>query len=151
MIERSVDLPHTEGPEIETYSPRTISSVTSESACVSTSSVTNTLVRFRSFTTGGGPLNSMRWLLLKADAIERVPRGHVRQDDLISRVEAGGNFDGIDRAAPESDPRARRDAARLQLEQRDGALFLPECRAAHMHHIVQAFELDCAVHGQIRP
>src|SRR5678815_5449823 len=42
-IDRSVDLPHPDGPPMETYSPFATSRLTSERACVSTSSVKNTL------------------------------------------------------------------------------------------------------------
>src|SRR5215831_15004401 len=43
-IESSVDLPQPEGPAIDTYSPRSIEMSIPASACVSTSSVRNTLV-----------------------------------------------------------------------------------------------------------
>src|SRR5262252_6003242 len=52
-IDSSVDLPHPDGPEIATYSPRPISTSIFASACVSTSSVTNTLVTPLSWITGG--------------------------------------------------------------------------------------------------
>src|SRR5713101_3570623 len=42
-IDRSVDLPHPDGPAIDTYSPFATSRLTSDNACVSTSSVKNTL------------------------------------------------------------------------------------------------------------
>src|SRR5438093_10381498 len=42
-IDRSVDLPHPEGPAMDTYSPLATSRLTSDRACVSTSSVRNTL------------------------------------------------------------------------------------------------------------
>src|SRR5882757_4321437 len=106
MIDSSVDLPHPDGPEIDTYSPRAISMFTSASACVSTSSVTNTLVRLCSLTTGGGPLNSIalapqadlkvglyEFISLKADAIELFPRRHVRENHLVSVSDAGEHFD----------------------------------------------------------
>src|ERR1700688_398138 len=77
-IESRVDLPHPDGPPIETYSPRSISTLTFDSACVSTSSVAKTLVRSWSLMTGGGPFDVMYQLLLKTNAIEGIPRRHIR-------------------------------------------------------------------------
>src|SRR5437764_8920315 len=86
-IERSVDFPHPEGPPIETYSPRSISTLTFDNACVSTSSVAKTFVRSWSLMTGGGVFGVMHPTpLLKTNAIESVPRRHVRQHDLITDV-----------------------------------------------------------------
>src|SRR5258706_12950010 len=42
-IDRRVDLPHPDGPPMDTYSPFATSRLTSDSACVSTSSVRKTL------------------------------------------------------------------------------------------------------------
>ena len=58
-IESSVDLPQPDGPAIDTYSPLPISRWTSESACVSTSSVRNTLSTDFSWITGGVGLMSL--------------------------------------------------------------------------------------------
>src|SRR6187399_161413 len=44
MIDRNVDLPHPDGPETETYSPRAISRDTESSARVSSPSLRNTLL-----------------------------------------------------------------------------------------------------------
>src|SRR4051812_29707038 len=85
-IESSVDLPHPDGPEIDTYSPRAMCRLTSSSACVSTSSVTNSLVRWSREMTGGtvevGIMGPLR--LLQPNAIECIPRGHIRQNHLIA-------------------------------------------------------------------
>ena len=87
-IESSVDLPQPDGPPIETYSPRAISTLTFDSACVSTSSVENTFVRSCSLMTGGASIRVHTVpLLLKTNAIEGVPRRHVRQHDLIADVQ----------------------------------------------------------------
>src|ERR1035438_4650456 len=51
-IERSVDFPHPDLPAIATYSPLLISRWMPESACVSTSSVRNTLVTLSSLRRG---------------------------------------------------------------------------------------------------
>src|SRR5437763_6988274 len=51
-IDRSVDLPHPDGPAMDTYSPFATSRLTSESACVSTSSVRKTLPTDWSLMTG---------------------------------------------------------------------------------------------------
>src|SRR5579859_2899078 len=59
-IESRVDLPHPDGPAIDTYSPRSIWTLTFESAWVSTSSVEKTLVRSCNLMTGGGPVGFMR-------------------------------------------------------------------------------------------
>src|SRR5712672_1526305 len=85
-MESSVDLPQPDGPPMETYSPRAISTSTCASACVSTSSVAKTLVIPCNLMTGG--MDVMLRFLLEADAIERIPRGHIRQHHLIADVES---------------------------------------------------------------
>src|SRR5713101_7328532 len=145
-IESRVDLPHPDGPPIDTYSPRSICTLTFESAWVSTSSVEKTLVRSCSLMTDGG---SCAPLLLKTNAIEGIPRRHVGQHDLIAHVQSRDDFHGIDRTATELDLRARRPAIGLKLEQPDGALFLPKCRASDVQHVGHPLELDRAVHAQV--
>src|SRR5437773_11540668 len=54
-IDNSVDLPQPDGPAMETYSPSRISKWIPESACVSTSSVRNTLVTALSWINGVDP------------------------------------------------------------------------------------------------
>src|ERR1700722_2047927 len=149
-IESNVDLPHPDGPAIDTYSPRPMWTLTFDSACVSTSSVEKTLVRSCSLMTGGGSVPFMSPLLLKTDAIEGVPRGHVGEDDLIADGQPRDDFHGIDGGPAEFDLRARRPAVRLQLEQPNGALLLPERWPPDIQHVSQPFELDRAVNAQVR-
>src|SRR6476646_9869394 len=94
-IDRSVDLPHPDGPEIDTYSPRPISRLTSSSACVSTSSVTKSFVRWSSLITGGRPRSFTGALLLKPDAIECIPVGHVRENHLVADVQPRTDLDDV--------------------------------------------------------
>src|SRR5215467_2146218 len=149
-IDSSVDLPHPDGPEIDTYSPRAISMLMSSSACVSTSSVTKTFVSRSSLITGGRPRSFKGALLLKSDAIERIPVGHIRENHLIASVQPRADFDDVDRGGAEFHLHPRRAPVRLHLEQADRALFLPECRPAHKQHVVQPLEFDGAVDAQVR-
>src|ERR1700687_1496551 len=149
-IDRRVDLPQPDGPAIDTYSPRSIWTLTFESACVSTSSVEKTLVRSCSLMTGGGPFGFMRPpLLLKTNAIEGIPRRHVRQDDLIAHAQPGDDFYRIDRSATELDLRARRPATGLKLEQPDGGLLLPTCGTSDVQDVGHPLELDGPVDAQV--
>src|SRR5260221_924596 len=91
-IESKVDLPQPDGPAIDTYSPRSICTLTFDSACVSTSSVENTLVRSCSLMTGGAPFglivpaplederDSLPYVLLECNRLPAEPgpglKGH---------------------------------------------------------------------------
>src|ERR1700724_2529428 len=98
---------------METYSPLAISTSTVASACVSTSSVENTLVTPSSLMTGGKSKLSTVGLLLKSNPIERVPCRHVRQNYLIAHAQPRQHFHGVHRALAKLDLRAR-GAARKQ-------------------------------------
>src|SRR5215831_12663248 len=149
-IDSNVDLPHPDGPEIDTYSPRAISMLMSSSACVSTSSVTNTFVSRSSLITGGRPRSFKGALLLKSDAIERIPVGHIRENHLIAGVQPRADFDDVDRRGAELHLHARCTTVRLYFEQADRALFLPERRPTDEQHVVEPLEFDGAVHAQVR-
>ena len=60
--------------------------------------------------------------LLKPNAVERVPRRHVRQDHLVAGVQARDHFDRVDRAAAELDLHARGARRRLSSLNRPTAL-----------------------------
>src|SRR5438128_7004157 len=70
-IDRSVDLPHPDGPAIDTYSPFATSRLTSESACVSTSSVRNTLATDCNLITGGVGADVILTSLLRNMQVDR--------------------------------------------------------------------------------
>src|SRR5467141_943851 len=107
-IDRSVDLPHPDGPAIETYSPLLIKRWIPESACVSTSSVKKTFVTPSSLISAcplsamlspvGRALQARRSALLKgapyvvlfqSNAIVGVICRHVGQNHLVPDLEAG--------------------------------------------------------------
>src|SRR4029077_18709392 len=108
-IDSRVDLPHPEGPAIETYSPFPISMWTSESAWVSTSSVKKTFVTPSSFRSGCVPF----WPMLSSfrdggprdrtdcpgssqpHAIEAVPLRHVGQNHRVADVQSRQHFDAV--------------------------------------------------------
>ena len=80
-----MDLPHPDGPAIDTYSPRWISMDTSDRAWVSTSSVAKTFVTSSSLMTGGGIHRSAPpTARIRSKAI---PGGHVRQDHLVADIQ----------------------------------------------------------------
>src|SRR4051794_40949276 len=101
-IESSVDLPQPEGPAMDTYCPRSIVSEMFDSACVSTSSVTKTLVMPFSEMSDDMrlPAPFLCGDLFEADALDAVPGGHVGEDHAIALREAFQHFDRVDRRAP---------------------------------------------------
>src|SRR6266540_6742242 len=122
-IDSSVDLPHPDGPAIDTYSPLPISMWMPDNACVSTSSVKNTFVTPSSLISGcpfsamlvhlgrKGPyplFNAIRekggtapFRLFQSDAVVRVVSRHVGENHLIADLQAAEHFDGVHRAATE--------------------------------------------------
>src|SRR5258708_23250284 len=101
-IASKVDLPQPEGPAIERYSPFLMCRWMPASACVSTSSVTNTFVTPSRLIKAFGSFAmyiTFPNLLVQADAIMRIPGRHIRQYYLIANLQAIHNFDGVHRAA----------------------------------------------------
>src|SRR5690242_14165569 len=104
----SVDLPQPDGPAIERYSPFLTSKWTLDSACVSTSSVTKTLLTFSSRMSDCDPLSIFIapcyeiWRkLVQLDSIVSVVGRHIGEDDPVSDLQPVLNFNRIDRAAAE--------------------------------------------------
>ncbi len=102
-MDSKVVLPQPDGPAIDTYSPVRISRWIPDSAWVSTSSVRKTLVTPFNRINGIEPfvvgvcMDSVAldvefieigFVLVKANALVRVPRAGVREDHLISRLKA---------------------------------------------------------------
>src|SRR5262245_47776163 len=87
-IDSSVDLPQPDGPEMAMYSPRSIFRFTSSSACVRTSSVSNTRdTPFNSMTVFSLTM-VLTYLKLKTNLGVVAPCGGVRQHNLV----AGAQF-----------------------------------------------------------
>src|SRR5262249_51532938 len=119
------------GPAIDTYSPRPIVMSMAASACVSTSSVRNTLLTPSSLISGSitpptpgiGQLNNLAigyWALgvlrlpdyqmtkrpnasfsFEPHPIVRIPRGHVRKNHLVPGLKARDDFNRVHRALTE--------------------------------------------------
>ena len=83
------------------------------------------------------------------NAIERILRGHVREDHLVARLQALDDFDLVHRAASELHVGPDRFAVGGQLEQADGAVLLAERRPADIDDVVELLELDRAVDAQV--
>src|SRR5215207_87456 len=102
-IDSRVVLPQPEGPAIETYSPFLISRWMPASACVSTSSVRNTLVTPSRWSRE--PLEPAIAMTsccsVQAKAVLIVPRRGVGKDDLVARIESTDDFHRVDRALAE--------------------------------------------------
>src|SRR5438128_2111985 len=139
----SVDLPQPEGPAIDRYSPFWTSKCTAESACVSTSSVTKTLLTFSNRISGCEPLSIVipllyesRQTLVQFNAVVIIVRGHIREDHPVSYFESFLDLDRTYRTASECH---LHDvgvlAVGLDLEEPHGAVLLSEHRASHVNHV----------------
>src|SRR6185437_7548162 len=79
-----------------------------------------------------------------------VPAGHVGEDHFVPWLQTGENLHRIHRALPQLHRYAGRSlAVRIKLEHAYRAVFLPESGAADVLDIVQAIEIDGAIHAQI--
>src|SRR5580698_6382068 len=159
-----VDLPQPDGPAIDRYSPFLTSKWMEESACVSTSSVTKTLLTLSSRINDCAPvsivvntslrvsgvLSSQNIFSVQFDSVVLVVLRHVRENHTVSHYKAVLDLDGIHRAAPESHLHfVGVLAVGLELKECNSAVFLAEYRAADEHHIVQLFQLDGAIDTEI--
>src|SRR5215472_12290332 len=119
------------------------------SAWVSTSSVTKTLVTASRCINGTDSLSIRRSsILIQPDAIMPVPGRHVRQNYSIPNLQPVHDLDRVHGAAAQRHRHARRSlAVRIDLEQGNLAVRLPEYRATHIDHVRQVFELDGAIHA----
>src|SRR5664279_6632285 len=100
-----VDFPQPEGPEIERYSPFFTSKWMLCRACVSTSSVTKTLLTASSRISGCEPFSIViypfyesREALVQLNSIITVVGGHIRENHLVSHLQSVLDFDGVYRA-----------------------------------------------------
>src|SRR5260370_23936892 len=119
-IASKVDLPQPEGPAIDRYSPFLICRWMPASACVSTSSVTNTFVTPSRLIKAFGSFAMyipFQIFLVQADTIVRIPRRHIRQYYLIADLQSIHNFDRVHRASSQRHWNALRFfSIRVQLE-----------------------------------
>src|SRR4051812_33799788 len=155
-IDRSVDLPQPDGPAMAMYSPLLISRWIPARACVSTSSVKNTFVTPSRWMSDCAdvficaPCGWLRTSAFELYPVERIELRHVGQNDLVAGLESFEDLDGVHRGASELHLGGERLAARLHLEDRDGAVLLAERRASDEDDVVELLELDGAVDAQVR-
>src|SRR5262245_57689000 len=110
-MDNSVDLPHPDGPAIETYSPFVTFMWIFDRACVSTSSVKNTVVTSSSFRRVDCAIGSsiacapayQRGGLFEGQAVVGIPSRHIRENDFVTDVQSRHDLDGIGGAAPQLD------------------------------------------------
>src|SRR5436853_3493163 len=153
----SVDLPQPDGPAMDTYSPFAISMWMPASACVSTSSVTKTLVTASRCIRGVDPFviftpsSVLSPGSIQPDAIMAVPGRHIRQNHLVSYLQSVQHLDGIYRTAPQFDetPRGALTIG-ISLEQTHNTVRLAEHGPADVDHIAQILQLDGSIHTQVR-
>src|SRR5690349_5825874 len=127
-MESSVDLPQPDGPEIETYSPRSIRRSIPASACVSTSSVRKTFVNPSSSITALS-ISTPVWLI-EFHSFKCVPCRHVGQDHSIPNLKAFDDFDRIHGAAPQLHLNAHRLSSWQHFEHSNRAVRLTISRPA---------------------
>src|SRR5260370_10909084 len=153
----SVDFPQPDGPEIERYSPFLTSKWMLWRACVSTSSVTKTLLTLSSRISGCEPLSMVIYpfyencaCLVQLNSIVTVIRRHVRQNHLVPNLQAILDLDASHRTLSQLHLHlVSISPVRLQFEKGRRAVLLPEHWPAHVHHIAQSCQLDGAIHAQV--
>src|SRR5258708_34637204 len=85
---------------------------------------------------------------LQADTIRLVPARHVGKNYRVAFVKSLKNLNRIHRFASHLDRDAHSlFAVRVQLEQADSTVFLPECMPPHINHIVQPLQVDSSVYA----
>src|SRR5712692_2082871 len=148
-----VDFPQPDGPEIDRYSPFLTSKWMLWRACVSTSSVTKTLLTFSS-RSSGWPLSIFIYpfyvsgvLLVQLYSVVRVVGGHIGENHHIPDLQSVLYLDGAHRGASQTHLYLVGElAVRLQFEELHRGVLLAEYRALHIHHVVEALQLDRAIH-----
>src|SRR3954468_21515506 len=128
-----------------------------ESACVSTSSVTKTLLTLSSRIRACEPLSmsspyyASGGNLVQLYSVVIVVRRHIGEDHPVPDLQAVLHLNGVHRAAPERNLGLRGILPiRFELEQLHRRVLLAEDRPAHEHHVVELLELDRAVDAQVR-
>src|ERR1039457_4422522 len=97
------------------------------------------------------PFYESRETLVQLYSFVTVVGRHIRENHLISRLESVLDFDGVHRTLPQHHLHfVRVLPVRLQFEELNRAVQLPEDRPSHEYHVVQALELDRSIHAQIR-
>src|SRR5580765_6659863 len=128
-------------------------------ACVSTSSVTKTLLTFSSRSNGCEllsiviyPFYATGGLLVQLYSFVTVVLRHIGQNHYVPDLQSVLNLDGIYRGAAQGHLHLIGVlAVRLQLEELHRGVRLSEHRAAHEYHIAQTLQLDGSIHAQVRP
>src|SRR5689334_8455084 len=126
------------------------------SACVSTSSVTKTLLTFSSRRSGWElsifiyPFYVSGVLLVQLNSVVGVIGGHIRENHYIAYFETVLDLDRIDRSAAQGHLHlVCVFPVRFQLEKLYRAVLLTEHRALHEDHVVQTLQLDGSVHAKV--
>ena len=89
-------------------------------------------------------------LVGEADAEVGTGCRHVGKYDSVARLKPAQDFNGGDGAAPQLHAFAGgMHPIRLKLEKIHRPAFLAEGGAAHMNHVIEALQLDDAVHRKI--
>src|SRR5450755_3155731 len=117
-------------------------------ACVSTSSVTKTLLTASSRISGCEPLSIViypfyesRETLVQLNSVVTVVGRHIRENHLVSHLKSIFDLDGIHRATSQYHLHLiRKLSVRLQLEELNRAVLLPEDRPSHKDHLVQPLQ-----------
>src|SRR5271166_4804985 len=122
------------------------------SACVSTSSVTKTLVTPSRLIKASGSLAILQspFPLVQTNAVIGILRRHVGENHLVADVQPFPHFDGIHRAASQFHGHALRFFfVFVQFEERDLGVGLADHRPSDEHHVSQFLDGDGSVHAQI--
>src|ERR1035437_5149899 len=127
-------------------------------ACVSTSSVTKTLLTASSRSSGCEPFSIViypfyetRETLVQLNSVVTVVGRHIRENHPVSHLKSVLDFNGVHRAASQHHFHLVGVlAVRLQLKDLSHAILLPEDRPSHKYDVAQPLQLDRAIHAQIR-
>src|SRR5579863_2586079 len=142
---------------MDRYSPFFTSKWMPDNACVSTSSVTKTLLTCSNRIKGSAPLSitfpfyENRQYLVQLYSVVIVVGRHIGKNHAVAYIQPALHFNGAHRAAPEGYlHRVGVLAIRLDFEEPDSLVLLPENGSPHIHHVIHLLQLDGAVHAQVR-
>src|SRR5215510_11788892 len=127
-------------------------------ACVSTSSVTKTLLTFSS-RRSGWPLSIFIYpfyvsgvLLVQLYSVVRVIGGHIGENHHIPYLQAIFHFNGVHCGTSQNHFHLiRKPSVLLEFKELDCGVLLAENRPLHRYHVVQLFQNDGSVDAQIGP
>src|SRR5205809_6054800 len=88
---------------------------------------------------------------IDSEPVKRVPGRHVGEDHAITDLQAILNLDGVDRRAAQPHLNPNRFAVGQPFKHGYCAIGLAIGWTADVKHVGEAFDLDRAVHAQVRP